>query len=71
MTPFSFPITDGAPSVVTETKFFKLMVLPGPRKKNIKVAWMSCPRVWPVSGNKASISSENVSPLGMRTQTTS
>jgi len=40
-------------------------------KKNIKAAWMSCPWVWPVSGNKASISSENVSPLGMRTQTTS
>ena len=32
---------------------------------------MSCLQVWPVSGNKGSISSENVSPLGKRTQTTS
>ena len=33
--------------------------------------WMSSPRVWPVNGNKASISSENVSLIGKRTQTTS
>jgi len=69
MTHFSFPTMNGALSVVTETKFIELVVLPVPQKTHLpRVNAFS--RVWPDSGNKASISSHNVSHLGKRIQTT-